>query len=118
MPVVANIFERPSSPLNVGSLLLASQKIAAVGSVDDNSTVVSCDATVGTFILNLPPAALNSGRTLFITLTTTGSSHVVTLTPASGDTVGGLSTKSLSAAGKFAVIVADGGTDWKIVAAN
>ena len=117
MTVVANIFEKPGSPENIGSLCLAIQSIAAAGSVDDNSTVISCDATTATFALQLPAASLNPGRTLFVVLSTTASAHVVTVTPFAGDTVGGGASLSLAAAGKFAILSSKG-NDWRVVAAN
>jgi hypothetical protein len=117
MSVVPNIYEKPGSPLNVGALCLAAQSINAAGNVDPNSSIVVCDGTTATFTLTLPPALLDAGRTLFIVLNVTASSHSVNITPAGSDTIGGTSTKSLSAAGKFVILVSNG-TDWIVVAAN
>ena len=54
---------------------------------------------------------------LFISVAVFGVGHNATITPKGADTVGATSSKSLSAAAKYAVITAVG-TDWKIVLAN
>jgi hypothetical protein len=111
-----DIFEKPGSPENIGALNLGVQAgSAATVAVDPNSTIVTLDSTANPIALNLPPAAQDAGRTLFVVATTYVS--LITITPAGADTIGGSANKTLGAVGKFAVITAKG-SDWKIVMAN
>jgi hypothetical protein len=115
--MIADIFEKPGSPSNIGAINFGVQALAAAGNLDSNSTIIVCDASAASFALQLPPAAQDAGRTVFIVLTTTASAHTLTLTPFAGDTVGGGASLSLTAAGKFAILSSKG-NDWKVVAQN
>jgi hypothetical protein len=116
---MSNNIERSGFPLAIGALLLASAVVtAATYVVDANITVVQVDSTANAVAIDLPSAAQFKDRIIVVSLLVDPSAHNATVTPAGSDTVGGASTKALTAAGKFAVVQSDGVSDWKVLIAN
>lgn len=65
------------------------------------------------YAILLPHSSAAPGQTIIIsTSAVLDSGHTITITPASGDTVDGSSTLTITAINKFVVLQADGASNW------
>ncbi len=82
---------------------------------DDGTTLVAVTASTAAVTVTLPDLATDEFREITVLAVAADATNTVTITPASGNTIGGAASRVLKTNGSFAQLVGVG-TDWKVLA--
>jgi len=66
-------------------------------------------------VIDLPSAASNDGRTLWVWAVSASSANTITVTPNLSDTVGGAATFVMNGTDENVWLMSDGVSDWRIL---
>jgi len=69
-------------------------------------------------VIDLPSAASNDGRTLWVYAVSSSSANTITITPNLSDTVGGAATLVLNGTDESVMLMSDGTSNWYVLVDN